>query len=316
MRADKDQELASLLPSLADTDPKRLSKHVVMDESISRLRQQKTRLEAATNQIRALEHERDYLISELNRLCLGLEPDSLGREPYSPRPLLDQTIESGLLHTEVYNHFEAMPGEGYDESEDGPEADLHGHLISQSGVLLDGYPSTDSSGPQLEDSTRLLDPAAVPHLPSVAPQGFQDVLERWTAAPLPDIAQTGAIALQREDTNMIIPDMDSQDLLRPSGANGSVACGKEIPFTGNLDDPRPLAPPGVLGMCGVPGSVSDAAFGILSPSLSVLGGVFSWEGVHIPQEPALHASRRNLASGSYPNHIPPISLNTSNAWAP
>lgn len=58
--------MASLLPGLADTDPKRLSKHVVVNESIHRHQQQQARCAAAVNQIYALERERDEILEELN----------------------------------------------------------------------------------------------------------------------------------------------------------------------------------------------------------------------------------------------------------
>jgi hypothetical protein len=55
------QSLAALIPSLETTDPSRLSKHVVLDESISFHTQQR-------EQIEALKAERDELLAEVKEL--------------------------------------------------------------------------------------------------------------------------------------------------------------------------------------------------------------------------------------------------------
>ncbi|KAI1336480.1 hypothetical protein F5Y15DRAFT_200359 [Xylariaceae sp. FL0016] len=59
--------LASLLPSLAETEPQRLSKHVVVDESIAFIRSQQSRIDAAAEQLQATERERDELLAEVNQ---------------------------------------------------------------------------------------------------------------------------------------------------------------------------------------------------------------------------------------------------------
>ncbi|KAI1079753.1 hypothetical protein F5B20DRAFT_151842 [Whalleya microplaca] len=67
--------LANLLPALRDTDPQRLSKHVVVDESISYLKSQHSEYHAAAEQLRAVTSERDQLLAEVNhwRARAGVE---------------------------------------------------------------------------------------------------------------------------------------------------------------------------------------------------------------------------------------------------
>ncbi|OAA65819.1 Helix-loop-helix DNA-binding protein [Niveomyces insectorum RCEF 264] len=62
-------ELASFLPSLADTDPNRLSKHMVVHASIVQHQEQRRRIEQLTC-------ERDELLAEINRwrVQAGFEP--------------------------------------------------------------------------------------------------------------------------------------------------------------------------------------------------------------------------------------------------
>ncbi|KAI1745210.1 hypothetical protein F4680DRAFT_178623 [Xylaria scruposa] len=57
--------LASLLPALADTEPQRLSKHVVVDESITFIRSQHEQIKTMTERLKAVETERDGLLAEL-----------------------------------------------------------------------------------------------------------------------------------------------------------------------------------------------------------------------------------------------------------
>ncbi|KAI0536456.1 hypothetical protein GGR58DRAFT_503278 [Xylaria digitata] len=68
--------LASLLPSLADTEPQRLSKHVVVDESITFIRAQHEQIRTVAEHLEAVKTERDELLAELNhwRSGAGLEP--------------------------------------------------------------------------------------------------------------------------------------------------------------------------------------------------------------------------------------------------
>ncbi|TRX97078.1 hypothetical protein FHL15_001872 [Xylaria flabelliformis] len=59
------KNLASLLPALADTEPQRLSKHVVVDESITVIRSQHEQIKTMTECLKAVETERDELLAEL-----------------------------------------------------------------------------------------------------------------------------------------------------------------------------------------------------------------------------------------------------------
>ena len=70
------QALASQIPSLQNTEPNRLSKHVVVDESITLHRREQERTQYTTRRIDALLTERDELLAELNtwRRGAGMEP--------------------------------------------------------------------------------------------------------------------------------------------------------------------------------------------------------------------------------------------------
>jgi len=60
------QELSGLLPTISETDPSRLSKHVVLETSIAHHRLQQSRCRAAIQHIQALTRERDDLLAEVN----------------------------------------------------------------------------------------------------------------------------------------------------------------------------------------------------------------------------------------------------------
>ncbi|KAI3322588.1 hypothetical protein HD806DRAFT_131583 [Xylariaceae sp. AK1471] len=68
--------LASLLPALADTEPQRLSKHVVVDESITFIKSQHEQINTITEHLEAVKTERDELLAEINhwRSGAGIEP--------------------------------------------------------------------------------------------------------------------------------------------------------------------------------------------------------------------------------------------------
>ncbi|KAI1438445.1 hypothetical protein GGR50DRAFT_691309 [Xylaria sp. CBS 124048] len=68
--------LANLLPALTDTEPQRLSKHVVVDESITFIKSQHEQIRTITEQLEAVKAERDALLSEVNhwRSSAGIEP--------------------------------------------------------------------------------------------------------------------------------------------------------------------------------------------------------------------------------------------------
>lgn len=65
------KNLASLLPALADTEPQRLSKHVVVDESIAFIRAQHEQIRTITEHLEAVKVERDDLLAELSHWRSG-----------------------------------------------------------------------------------------------------------------------------------------------------------------------------------------------------------------------------------------------------
>ncbi|KAF6822486.1 hypothetical protein CPLU01_11984 [Colletotrichum plurivorum] len=85
-------ELAAQLPALADNDPQRLSKHVVVDESIARHKLLEHRCLDALRGIRSLMQERDELLAELN----GWRKNT-GASARHPRRVVNM---DGLLETE------------------------------------------------------------------------------------------------------------------------------------------------------------------------------------------------------------------------
>ncbi|KAI1822159.1 hypothetical protein F4861DRAFT_413784 [Xylaria intraflava] len=68
--------LANLLPALTDTEPQRLSKHVVVDESIAFIKSQHEQIRTVTEHLQTVKTERDELLAEVNhwRSSAGIEP--------------------------------------------------------------------------------------------------------------------------------------------------------------------------------------------------------------------------------------------------
>lgn len=69
------QTLAGFIPSLHSTDPGRLSKHVVIDQSVALHKAEQQKIAQSDQKLHRLAAERDELLSELNtwRLNAGLE---------------------------------------------------------------------------------------------------------------------------------------------------------------------------------------------------------------------------------------------------
>ncbi|KAL0936992.1 uncharacterized protein CTRU02_209208 [Colletotrichum truncatum] len=86
-------ELAGQLPALADADPQRLSKHVVIDESIARHKLLESRCVGALRGIQSLIQERDELLAEVNNWR-----SSTGTSLRQPRPIVINV--DGLIETE------------------------------------------------------------------------------------------------------------------------------------------------------------------------------------------------------------------------
>ncbi|KAI0146218.1 hypothetical protein GGR57DRAFT_506511 [Xylariaceae sp. FL1272] len=86
--------LAALLPALSDTDPQRLSKHVVVDESIAFISSQRDQIRLATEHLQAMTTERDQLLAELNQWRSGA-----GMEPRHANPINPLTHHDGDIET-------------------------------------------------------------------------------------------------------------------------------------------------------------------------------------------------------------------------
>ncbi|KAH0525736.1 hypothetical protein TsFJ059_009156 [Trichoderma semiorbis] len=99
--------LASLIPSLRSTDPNRLSKHVVIDQSVALHKAEQKEIAESLQRINRLVAERDDLLSELNtwRLNAGLEVHQARVTAEDPEttpsiPILDEASAS-MLRTGV-----------------------------------------------------------------------------------------------------------------------------------------------------------------------------------------------------------------------
>ncbi|KAL2204354.1 hypothetical protein CC79DRAFT_1372362 [Sarocladium strictum] len=90
--------LANLIPALQATDTNRLSKHVVLDESISLHKVEQQRLQALMQQVEFLVEEREELLTEVNRWRAG---SGLGaREGRALEPLPEPNT-SPAEHTSI-----------------------------------------------------------------------------------------------------------------------------------------------------------------------------------------------------------------------
>ncbi|KAI1283891.1 hypothetical protein F5Y07DRAFT_92313 [Xylaria sp. FL0933] len=97
--------LASLLPALADTEPQRLSKHVVVDESITFIRAQHDQIRTITEHLETVQTERDELLAELHRWRGGA-----GMEPRPAHVAMNQpTIHHGDTSTTPEAILGAVP---------------------------------------------------------------------------------------------------------------------------------------------------------------------------------------------------------------
>ncbi|EGY23088.1 uncharacterized protein VDAG_04526 [Verticillium dahliae VdLs.17] len=103
-------ELATHLPALGGTDPQRLSKHVVVQESIARHKLMKGLCSDAFQDIRALVQERDELLTQVNhrRLIDGLAPQA----PKAVNLHLDRLqlcIAHGRFRSYAYSNIPGNP---------------------------------------------------------------------------------------------------------------------------------------------------------------------------------------------------------------
>ncbi|KAI0427642.1 hypothetical protein F5Y09DRAFT_344444 [Xylaria sp. FL1042] len=96
--------LASLLPALADTEPQRLSKHVVVDESITFIRAQHDQIRTITEHLETVKTERDELLAELNHWRGGA-----GMEPRQANTITQPTVHHGDASTTSEAILGAVP---------------------------------------------------------------------------------------------------------------------------------------------------------------------------------------------------------------
>ncbi|KAK5994339.1 hypothetical protein PT974_04813 [Cladobotryum mycophilum] len=85
--------LANLVPSLGTTDPSRLSKHVVIDESIALHKEQQRKISRSLQDINMMLADRDEILAELNtwRTGAGLEARQPGFVPDNIEGAQDST---------------------------------------------------------------------------------------------------------------------------------------------------------------------------------------------------------------------------------
>lgn len=91
------QQLAAQIPTLQGTDPSRLSKHIVVNESLSLHQLQKAQIDQTLSQMNAILTERDELLAEVNRwrAGAGIEPQqAVDHVPFEPL-ILNQAAALG-----------------------------------------------------------------------------------------------------------------------------------------------------------------------------------------------------------------------------
>ncbi|EXF75622.1 hypothetical protein CFIO01_10384 [Colletotrichum fioriniae PJ7] len=149
-------ELAGQLPVLADTDPERLSKHVVVNESIARHKLLENRCVNALRDIESLLRERDELLAEIN-----VWRGTAGASTQLPKSIsniagLVQT-EDEMLSREAKGHYVR---EGNGSSEDkGPRGGQ-----TQAAMVIGTHSSEASHLSQLPEVDRTHDINPVPNL--------------------------------------------------------------------------------------------------------------------------------------------------------
>ncbi|KAI0386776.1 hypothetical protein F5Y04DRAFT_71562 [Hypomontagnella monticulosa] len=151
-------ELASFLPTLSETEPNRLSKHIVVHESIERHREQ-------NQHIQELQRERDELLAEVNRWRAGASAGGSG----------DVALEARSAQSFVYRtagEWDGFLAEGIAGASEGFGLEL------EEGASEIGSPSPRSpTGPE-RDTAAL---AAI--LPPSSSQGSIPTQGVWAAQP-------------------------------------------------------------------------------------------------------------------------------------
>ncbi|KAI1407131.1 hypothetical protein F5Y13DRAFT_134715 [Hypoxylon sp. FL1857] len=148
-------ELASFLPTLSETEPNRLSKHIVVHESIERHREQ-------NRHIQELQRERDELLAEVNRWRAGASTGGAG----------DVTLEARTAQSFVYRtagEWDGFSGEGVAGASEGFSLEI------PSGVSEIESPSSRSAtGPEREA-------AALAAIVPPPPQDSMPTQDAWVA---------------------------------------------------------------------------------------------------------------------------------------
>ncbi|KAI0973890.1 hypothetical protein F4678DRAFT_390225 [Xylaria arbuscula] len=132
--------LASLLPALADTEPQRLSKHVVVDESITFIRAQHEQIRTVTEHLETVKTERDELLAELHHWRSGA-----GMEPRQANTISPPTIHGRDIGTTSEAVLGAVPAAL-------PPADTPMHIIGEAAPFANSIhepnpPPSLSAGP-------------------------------------------------------------------------------------------------------------------------------------------------------------------------
>ncbi|XXH02825.1 hypothetical protein Hte_009212 [Hypoxylon texense] len=150
-------ELASFLPTLSETEPNRLTKHLVVHESIERHREQ-------NRHIQELQRERDELLAEVNAWRAGALTGGTG----------DAALEARSAQSFVYRTVGDWDGFS---GEDVPGASEVFSLEIASGVGEIGDPSRSATGPEREPAALA---ATVPPPPPTS-QGSIPTQGVWAA---------------------------------------------------------------------------------------------------------------------------------------
>lgn len=170
----KKQELASHIPALANVEPQKLSKHVVVEESIARHEQLEAGRVEALAVIQALAREREELLAEVNtwRAGAGLPP----RERTASASI--QCLAA--VEANPRQHHARVAGAGSST----PEPSIGYHPLHVPGEQLDGA----HYAPDMASTAGIIDGAQLPD---------NDVEPMWSlmdAQGIPAIPNTGAFA--------------------------------------------------------------------------------------------------------------------------
>lgn len=163
-------ELASFLPTLSETEPNRLTKHIVVHESIERHREQ-------NRHIQELQQERDELLAEVNRWRAGASTGGTG----------DANLEARSAQSFVYRtaeEWDGFPGEGVAGASEGFGLEMAGGMGE-----IESPSSRSVTGPERETAALA---AIIPPSPSQGSIPNQDI---WAAQISPVAAPATTLDL-------------------------------------------------------------------------------------------------------------------------